>query len=50
MFAPPLSQAMEGARSAVEPMRQEIYSVHAPEVERIGKGAAHRSYEFGVTV
>ena len=27
-----------------------VYSLHAPEVERIGKGKAHRPYEFGVKV
>jgi IS5 family transposase len=25
-----------------------VYSLHAPEVECIGKGKAHRPYEFGV--
>jgi hypothetical protein len=27
-----------------------IYSLHAPEVECIAKGKAHRPYEFGVKV
>lgn len=27
-----------------------VYSLHAPEVERIGKGKAHKPYEFGVKV
>lgn len=27
-----------------------VYSIHAPEVECIGKGKAHRPYEFGVKV
>jgi transposase, IS5 family len=27
-----------------------VYSLHAPEVEWIGKGTAHRPYEFGVKV
>lgn len=27
-----------------------VYSLHAPEVESIGKGKAHRPYEFGVKV
>ena len=27
-----------------------VYSLHAPEVECIGKGKAHRPYEFGVKV
>ncbi|MBH5373482.1 hypothetical protein HZZ16_36540 [Bradyrhizobium sp. CNPSo 4016] len=26
------------------------YSLHAPEVECVGKGKAHRPYEFGVKV
>src|ERR1700729_2183042 len=29
---------------------RKIYSLHAPEVECIGKGKAHRPYEFGVQV
>jgi len=29
---------------------RKIYSLHAPEVECIGKGKAHRPYEFGVKV
>ena len=29
---------------------RKIYSVHAPEVECIGKGKAHRKYEFGCKV
>ena len=29
---------------------QKIYSLHAPEVECIGKGKAHKPYEFGVKV
>ena len=27
-----------------------VYSIHAPEVECIGKGKAHKAYEFGVKV
>jgi hypothetical protein len=30
--------------------RIRVYSLHAPEVECIGKGKAHRPYEFGVKV
>jgi transposase, IS5 family len=30
--------------------RRKIYSLHAPEVECIGKGKAHKPYEFGVKV
>ena len=36
-----------------QPARQrgpKVYSLHAPEVECIGKGKAHRPYEFGVKV
>ena len=29
---------------------RKVYSLHAPEVECIGKGKAHRGYEFGVKV
>jgi hypothetical protein len=29
---------------------ERVYSLHAPEVECIGKGKAHRPYEFGVKV
>jgi transposase, IS5 family len=29
---------------------QKLYSLHAPEVECIGKGKAHKPYEFGVKV
>jgi IS5 family transposase len=32
-----------------EPGRK-VYSLHAPEVECIGKGKAHKPYEFGVKV
>jgi IS5 family transposase len=30
--------------------RSRVYSLHAPEVECIGKGKAHKPYEFGVKV
>jgi IS5 family transposase len=30
--------------------REKVYGLHAPEVECIGKGKAHRAYEFGVKV
>ncbi len=47
--------AMLSRASAVRNQRQrqrgqKIYSLHAPEVECIGKGKAHRPYEFGVKV
>ncbi len=31
-------------------IRKKIYSLHAPEVECIGKGKAHKPWEFGVKV
>jgi IS5 family transposase len=30
--------------------KKKLYSLHAPEVECIGKGKAHKKYEFGVKV
>src|SRR5690606_12538343 len=30
--------------------KNKLYSFHAPEVECIGKGKAHKKYEFGVKV
>jgi len=47
-FALPLSLARR-----VKDQRQrgrKVYSLHAPEVECIGKGKAHKPYEFGVKV
>jgi transposase, IS5 family len=42
------------ARRVLEQERRQrghkVYSLHAPEVECIGKGKAHRPYEFGVKV
>ena len=42
------------ARQVLDQKQQQrgpkIYSLHAPEVECIGKGKAHRPYEFGVKV
>src|SRR5262249_58494861 len=42
------------ARRVLEQERHQrgrkVYSLHAPEVECIGKGKAHRPYEFGVKV
>ncbi len=40
-------------RVLIQQQRQpwpKVYSLHAPEVECIGKGKAHRPYEFGVKV
>jgi IS5 family transposase len=48
VFALPLSLARR-----VKDQRQrgrKLYSLHAPEVECIGKGKAHKPYEFGVKV
>jgi hypothetical protein len=50
IFAPSLSRAY---RVLMQKKRQEapkVYSMHAPEVECIGKGKAHKPYEFGVKV
>jgi len=48
------AQALSLARSVREQRRHQhgkkIYSLHAPEVECIGKGKAHHPYEFGVKV
>ena len=39
------------ARAGPPPARpQGLFSLHAPEVECIGKGKAHAPYEFGVKV
>jgi transposase, IS5 family len=37
-------------KNATPPKYAPIYSLHAPEVECIGKGKAHKPYEFGVKV
>src|SRR5918993_1270520 len=34
----------------IRDITRKVYSLHAPEVECIGKGKAHRPYEFGVKV
>jgi transposase, IS5 family len=49
VFGVPLMLA-PSARPAQEPAGPKAYSLHAPEVECIGKGKAHRPYEFGVKV
>jgi transposase, IS5 family len=41
-------QTQKRERAQGEPPK--VYSVHAPEVECIAKGKAHRQYEFGVKV
>jgi hypothetical protein len=50
VFAHPLSLSY---RVLIQKKRQQapkVYSLHAPEVECIGKGKAHKPYEFGVKV
>jgi hypothetical protein len=37
-------------KGAAEGTDLRVFSLHAPEVECIGKGKAHRPYEFGVKV
>ncbi len=50
IFGPILSRARR-VRDQVQRQRgPKVYSLHAPEVECIGKGKAHRPYEFGVKV
>jgi transposase, IS5 family len=58
-FAHPLSlawkvrdqrQNQRGRKSLPSGPVPRVYSLHAPEVECIGKGKAHRPYEFGVKV
>jgi transposase, IS5 family len=49
-----LDRMLVRARRVLEQKQRQrgskIYSLHAPEVECIGKGKAHRPYEFGVKV
>ena len=50
LFALPLSLS---CRVLTQKKRQDapkVYALHAPEVECIGKGKAHKPYEFGVKV
>jgi transposase, IS5 family len=49
-FARPLSLAQRVKDQRQRERGRKIYSLHAPEVECIGKGKAHRPYEFGVKV
>src|ERR1700682_545725 len=49
-FALPLSLAHQVRDQRQRQRGQKIYSLHAPEVECIGKGKAHKPYEFGVKV
>src|SRR5882757_3997982 len=49
-----LERMLARARRVLEQKQHQrgpkVYSLHAPEVECIGKGKAHRPYEFGVKV
>ena len=49
-----LERMLARARQVLEQKQHQrgpkLYSLHAPEVECIGKGKAHRPYEFGVKV
>ncbi len=49
-FAWTLSRAKRVREQNRHQRGRKIYSLHAPEVECIGKGKAHRPYEFGVKV
>jgi len=49
-FAWPLSRARRVREQNQHQRGAKIYSLHAPEVECIGKGKAHRPSEFGVKV
>src|SRR5208283_4977023 len=50
IFAEPLSLAFRVCEQRQNQRGRKVYSLHAPEVECIGKGKAHRPYEFGVKV
>ncbi len=50
LFAIPLSRADQVRHQRQRQRGWKLYSLHAPEVECIGKGKAHRPYEFGVKV
>jgi IS5 family transposase len=50
IFALPLSLARQVRDQRQRERGKKIYSLHAPEVECIGKGKAHKPYEFGVKV
>src|SRR6202044_1783409 len=49
-FAHPLMLARRVREQRQHQRGKKVYSLHAPEVECIGKGKAHRPYEFGVKV
>jgi transposase, IS5 family len=48
VFAAPLSLAFRVRHQRQNQRGRKVYSLHAPEVECIGKGKAHCHYEFGV--
>ena len=50
IFAEPLSLAFRVRHQRQHQRGRKVYSLHAPEVECIAKGKAHRPYEFGVKV
>ena len=50
IFAEPLSLAFRVRHQRQNQRGRKVYSLHAPEVECIGKGKAHRPYEFGLKV
>ena len=50
LFKWPLYQAAAVLEQRQRQRGRKIYSLHAPEVECIGKGKAHKPYEFGVKV
>jgi IS5 family transposase len=49
-FALPLSLSRRVRDQRQRQRGRKVYSLHAPEVECIGKGKAHKPYEFGVKV
>ena len=50
IFRRPLYLASRVLEQRQKQRGRKIYSLHAPEVECIGKGKAHKPYEFGVKV
>lgn len=50
IFAIPLSRAQQVRGQKRRQRGWKLYSLHAPEVECIGKGKAHKPYEFGCKV
>ena len=50
VFRRPLYLAERVREQRQKQRGEKIYSLHAPEVECIGKGKAHKPYEFGVKV